>query len=72
MSKLTKSFTIDTANSDEEYLYVDVFGGLSVSIKRTHEGVIVDIYPGTPPDEDGECVLDSACAEWPLNDRGES
>ena len=39
------TFTIDSTNSDEEYLYVDVEGLGTVTIKAQEEGIIVNIYP---------------------------
>jgi len=43
--KINDTYTIDTANADDEYLYVDVQGMGSVCIKTTAEGIVVDIYP---------------------------
>lgn len=51
MSRLNSSFTIDETNSDEEYLYVDVFGKGTVVIKRESEGIVVDIFPFHVVDE---------------------
>ena len=39
------TFHIDTANSDNERMYVDIKGCASVCIIVTDEGVIVDLYP---------------------------
>lgn len=41
----TKIFTVDEANSDDEYLWVDVFGMGTVMIKAEDEGIVVDIFP---------------------------
>ena len=41
----TKTFKIDATNSDDEYLYVDVKGLGTVTIKSESEGIVVDIYP---------------------------
>ncbi len=51
MSDLMLAFRVDTANSDDEYLYVDVFGGATICIKRTDEGVIVDMYSSAVKDD---------------------
>jgi hypothetical protein len=37
-------FFIDTAGSDDVYLFIDV-DGFTVAIKREAEGIVVDIYP---------------------------
>ena len=36
-------FTIDQSNSDDNVLYVNILGGSTVCINRTHEGVIIDL-----------------------------
>lgn len=46
-----KTFFIDEVNSDDEYLYVDVFGKGTVVIKRESEGIVVDIFPFHVVDE---------------------
>ena len=46
-----KTFKIDTANSDRQYLLVDVAGKGSVVIKSEGEGLVVDIYPLGVADE---------------------
>jgi hypothetical protein len=38
-------FEIDTVNSDDQYLYVDVEGMGTVSIKKESEGIVVDVFP---------------------------
>jgi len=37
-------FFIDTAASNEQYLFIDV-DGFSLSVKREDEGIVVDVYP---------------------------
>ena len=46
-----KMFSIDDANSDDEYLWVDVFGRGTVMIKAEEEGIVVDIFPFGVVDE---------------------
>lgn len=48
---MEQTFKIDKDNSDEEYLYVDVFGKGTVVIKREDEGIVVDIFPFHVVDE---------------------
>jgi hypothetical protein len=38
-------YTIDVANSDEEYLYVELKQGVTVVIKATDEGIVIDAFP---------------------------
>jgi hypothetical protein len=38
-------FKIDSKNSDDKYLYIDVEGRGTVVIKAEDEGIVVDIYP---------------------------
>lgn len=69
-------FVIDTANSDEQYLYVDVpTKSLSVVIKLDDEGIVVDVYPARVADGPAatlsatyEEVEESAWADY--DDRG--
>lgn len=49
--KIKNVFYIDEDNSDEQYLYVDVFGRGTVVIKAEDEGIVVDIYPLWVADE---------------------
>ena len=39
-----KSFHVDEANSDEQYLYVDSAHG-TIAIKLEDEGIVVDLFP---------------------------
>jgi hypothetical protein len=48
---MSKTFKIDKTNSDEKYLYVDVADKGTVVIKKTDEGIVVDIYPSHMVDE---------------------
>ena len=38
-------FTVDQANCDEETMWINVTGGGSVCIKRTDEGIVIDVLP---------------------------
>lgn len=38
-------FTIDHANSGDQYLYITVGGLGTVAIKAQDDGIVVDIYP---------------------------
>lgn len=49
--KVGEHFVIDEANSEGDYLYVDVQGKGTVVIKREDEGIVVDIYPFNVTDE---------------------
>jgi hypothetical protein len=51
MKQYLDSFKIDDANSDEQYLFVDVVGFGTVQIKREEEGIVVDIFPFHVVDE---------------------
>ena len=44
-------FTVDQANSDGDAMWINVTGGGSVCIKRTDEGIVVDVLP-----QDGDPV----------------
>lgn len=41
---MNDTFYIDQANSDSEYLYVDIIGKGTVVIKNESEGIVVDIF----------------------------
>ncbi len=45
------NFHIDTANNDARHFYVDVMGSISVAIKITDEGVVVDLFSAHVADE---------------------
>ena len=59
-------FTIDQSNSDDELFYINVLGGSSVCIHRTHEGLIVDIFS-----QSGEGVATCAAEYHELHDMKE-
>lgn len=48
--RLNPTYMIDDANSDDEYLYIDIAGGASLCVKTTDEGIIVDLYPAQVAD----------------------
>lgn len=52
MEKYEKTFHIDEASSDEEYLYIDIpsLGG-SIVLKKEKEGLVIDIFPLQVADE---------------------
>jgi len=37
--------TVDQANSDVDTVWLNVVGGGSVCIKRTDEGIVIDVLP---------------------------
>jgi len=45
-----EAFHYDEASSDEEYAFIDVFGGATVVIKRGGDGVSVKIFPAWESD----------------------
>lgn len=50
-------FRIDEANSDDQYLYVEVTGFGTVRVKREDEGIVVDIFRHSPTNNpDRDCV----------------
>lgn len=52
-----RNFHIDEANSDDQYLYVEVTGFGTVCVKREDEGIVVDIFRRMPTDDpDRDCV----------------
>lgn len=60
-------FTVDQSNSDDELFYINVLGGSSVCIHRTHEGLIVDIFS-----QKGEGVATCAAEYHQLHDLEET
>ena len=46
-----QTFNVDTANSDNERLYVDINGLGTIVIVRTPEGIVIDAFPFTVVDE---------------------
>ena len=59
-------FTVDLSNSDDDRFYINVLGGSSVCIHRTHEGLIVDIIS-----QSGEGVATCAAEYHQLHDMRE-
>jgi hypothetical protein len=56
-------FTVDQSNSDDELMFINVLGGSSIAIHRTHEGLIVDIFSAS-----GESVATCAAEYHQLHD----
>jgi hypothetical protein len=38
-------FTIDDTNSDDDHLYIDIFGTGTIVIHTADEGICVDVFP---------------------------